>query len=269
MMIVLSRLAAAFARVVGVLLLSTGWLSTITPAAAERLVTTISTSRVLIGSTYTGAELVLFGAIERDGRTVSRSGGYDIAISVQGPRQPVVVREKDRVGFIWVNQDQRKYPDVPGYYALITSRPIEEITSDVLQARFRLGMQQVVPITGGRAGHDGEQDEAFRAALLRLRVNAGLFSEVPRGVSFLSTNLFRTAITLPATAPLGPYEVTVHLFADGTPLASETTPFELQKVGFEATIAGAAHSRPLLYGLSAAALALACGWLASVAFRRD
>lgn len=268
-MIRIVRLLPAAVRLLRVVAVTAACGATSAPALAERLVTTISTSRVLIGSTYTGAELVLFGAIERDGRTVSRSGTYDIAISVQGPRQPVVVREKDRVGFIWVNQDQRKYPDVPGYYALITSRPIEEITSDVLQARFRLGMQQVVPVTGGRGAQDSAHDEAFRSALLRLRVSAGLFSEVPRGVSFLSTNLFRTAITLPATAPLGPYEVTVHLFADGTPLASETTPFELQKVGFEATVAGAAHNRPLLYGLSAAALALACGWLASVAFRRD
>ncbi len=37
-----------------------------TPAAAERLVASLSNHRVLVTSNFTGAELVLFGAIERD-----------------------------------------------------------------------------------------------------------------------------------------------------------------------------------------------------------
>jgi hypothetical protein len=57
-----------------------------TQASAERLVTTLSTSRVLIASNFTGADVVLFGSVERDAQTVARRGGYDIVVTVTGPR---------------------------------------------------------------------------------------------------------------------------------------------------------------------------------------
>ena len=38
----------------------------ISPAAAERLVASLSTHRVMITSNFTGDELVLFGGIEQD-----------------------------------------------------------------------------------------------------------------------------------------------------------------------------------------------------------
>jgi parallel beta-helix repeat protein len=66
------------------------------PASAERLIISVSSSRVLITSSYTGAELVLFGVIERDGASVSRAGPYDIVVTVRGPATQITVREKAR-----------------------------------------------------------------------------------------------------------------------------------------------------------------------------
>jgi hypothetical protein len=67
------------------------------PVAAERLVSTLSTSRVLIASNFTGADVVLFGSVERDAQTVARRGGYDIVVTVTGPRENIVTFRKQRV----------------------------------------------------------------------------------------------------------------------------------------------------------------------------
>jgi uncharacterized protein (TIGR02186 family) len=75
----------------------------LSPASAERLITSLSSHQVLVSSSFTGTELVLFGAIERDGATVVRKGGYDIVVTVSGPRETLVVRRKDRVAGIWTN----------------------------------------------------------------------------------------------------------------------------------------------------------------------
>ena len=48
------------------------------PSGAERLVTSLSSHQVLVTSSFTGVELVLFGSVERDAATVPRRGGYDI-----------------------------------------------------------------------------------------------------------------------------------------------------------------------------------------------
>ncbi len=45
----------------------------ISPAFAERLITSLSSHQVLVSSSFTGTELVLFGAIERDGATSFRA----------------------------------------------------------------------------------------------------------------------------------------------------------------------------------------------------
>ena len=89
------------------------------PAAAERLITTLSTSRVLIASNFTGADVVLFGSVERDAQTVARRGGYDIVVTVTGPRETIVTFRKQRVAGIWVNADQRTFVKVPSYLTVL------------------------------------------------------------------------------------------------------------------------------------------------------
>ncbi len=81
-------------------------------AAAERLVFALSTHRVLINSSFTGAELVLFGTVEPNG-TARQNPGYDLVVTVTGPKQDVVTRRKERMLGIWVNLDSRTFVESP------------------------------------------------------------------------------------------------------------------------------------------------------------
>jgi len=238
------------------------------PARAETLITSLSSHRVLISSNYTGTSIAVFGAIERDAQTIARATGYDVAVTVRGPRQFLTVREKERLGPIWINQEQQKFPQAPAYLSVLTSKPIEEITSDQLRQRQKIGLQAIVnaaDFTNERGGEDKE----FRQALYRLKAQEGLYLEDERGVTFLTPDIFRAGIPLPATAPPGEYDVQVVLFADTVILASTVTHFELVKTGFEEQVGAVARDWSLLYGLATAAIALFFGWLASVIFRRD
>jgi uncharacterized protein (TIGR02186 family) len=237
-------------------------------AFAERLVTSISSSRVLITSSFSGAELVLFGAIERDGFTVSRSGSFDVVLVVKGPPTAFVVREKMQTGPIWVNSAQRKYADIPSYLAVHSSRPIADVTTEQLRERFQLSLGDVVAAKGGPA-LAALEPQKFHSALIRLKMSEKLYQANDKGVVFLAPNLFRTTITLPSTAPLGNYEAFVTVFSDGAPLATERTDFEVLKTGFESRVAIAANAQAFLYGLATILLAIGFGWLANFAFRRD
>ena len=50
------------------------------PAAAERLVTSLSEHRVMVTSSFNGSEVVLFGGIERDTGVLPLRGNYDVAV---------------------------------------------------------------------------------------------------------------------------------------------------------------------------------------------
>jgi uncharacterized protein (TIGR02186 family) len=239
-------------------------------ATAERLVTSLSDYRVSIASNFTGTDLVLFGTIERDAATVARRAGYDVVVTVIGPRQTVRTFRKDRVLGIWVNVESRTFVDAPSYLTVLTNRPVEEIASIDVLRRLQVGLEQtLLPQMIGADVADVVRDDPFRMAFLRLRQQRGLYLERTNGVTFLTPTVFRAAIPLPADAPIGTYEVDVKLFADATMIAREPSAFELYKIGFEQFVASAAREHGLLYGLTTAGLALFIGWVASIVFRRD
>jgi uncharacterized protein (TIGR02186 family) len=102
-----------------------------------------------------------------------------------------------------------------------------------------------------------------------LRKERGFYREENAALTFLTPNLFRTSITLPAESDIGNYEVDVRLFADGTPIARTSSALEIVKVGLEQFVASAARDHALLYGLAVVLMAMTTGWFASIVFRRD
>jgi uncharacterized protein (TIGR02186 family) len=240
------------------------------PAAAERLISTISSHRVLITPSFTGAELVLFGTVERDAESLPRRSGYDIVATVRGPRESLVVRRKERVVGIWVNTDSREFVQVPAYLAVLSTRPAEDITTLDQARRLQLGLRRtLLPQQIGPDTADVVRDDPFRVAFLRLKQSRGLYVEVPDAVKFLSPVLFRATIPLPAGVPVGSYQVELKLFADRDLITRGGDSFEIVKFGFEQFVAASAVNHGLLYGLATAAMALLTGWLASVVLRRD
>ncbi|MBR7552515.1 TIGR02186 family protein, partial [Mycobacterium tuberculosis] len=70
---------------------------------AETLIAAASPAVVRIEQNFTGAEITVFGTIERDRVAVSRADPYHIAVVVIGPPERVVVRRKSRIVGLWIN----------------------------------------------------------------------------------------------------------------------------------------------------------------------
>jgi uncharacterized protein (TIGR02186 family) len=240
------------------------------PAAGERLIASLSTHRVMVTSNFTGEELVLFGGIEPDPGSRARRAGYDVVVTVTGPRQTVVNFRKARMLGIWVNSDSRVFENVPSFLAVLSNRPLEDIASAEILRRLQLGLDNIpLPQRASVNIADAASDDPFRLAFIRIKTDHKLYREVSNGVTFLTPLLFRASIPLPAEVPVGIYEVDVRLFADGGQITRAPAPFEVYKWGFEQIVTSAAREHGLLYGLATAMMALATGWLASVVFRRD
>ncbi len=243
----------------------------IQPAAAERIVSSLSRHQVLVSSNFTGTSIVLFGSVEPDTPTARRrSSTYDILVTIAGPRETVVTRRKERVLGIWANVDSRTFVSVPTYLAVLANRPFENITNPDTRRRLQVGLDYIVlPQQIGPNIGDVAPNDPFRANFIRLKTEHALYSQQPTGVTFLTPTLFRSEIRLPAVATFGNYDVDVKLFAEGEMIARANSAFEIVKVGFEQFVASAARDYGLLYGIVTAMLAVFTGWFASVVFRRD
>ncbi len=240
------------------------------PAAGERLVASLSNHRVMVTSNFTGEELVLFGGIEQDAASRPRRTGYDVVITVAGPRQTVITFRKERMVGIWVNADSRVFEDAPSYLAVLSNRPLDAIASNETLRRLQLGLDNIpLPQRASIKIAAAGSDDPFRLAFIRIKRDHGLYREVSNGVTFLAPTLFRASIPLPAEVQVGTYMVDVRLIADGAQVARAPAPFEVYKFGFEQIVTTAARDHGVLYGLATAMMALATGWFASVVFRRD
>jgi uncharacterized protein (TIGR02186 family) len=240
------------------------------PAAAERLVASLSNHRVMITSNFVGEELVLFGGIEQDAASRPRRADYDIIVTVTGPRQTMMTFRKERILGLWVNADSRVLENAPAYLAVLSNRPLDSVTNTETLRRLQLGLDNIPLLQRASVNiADAASDDPFRVAFIKIKTEQGLYSEVSNGVTFLAPALFRASIALPAEVPVGTYEVDVRLFADGVQIARTPAPFEVYKSGFEQIVTAAAREHGVLYGLATAMMAIATGWFASVVFRRD
>lgn len=227
------------------------------PAMAESLVADLSDHLVRITTGFTGSDVLLFGAIEGEG---------DIVVVVRGPTSHAVVRRKERVAGVWINQNRIGFSDVPAFYAVASSRPLADILPHPVAARHQIGVSNLRLTVDGSAA---EADRAaYREALERNQARNGLYPGEIGRVTFLGDRLFRTNVEFPANVPTGIYRVEVYLVRDGQVASAQTTPLEIRKAGLEAEIFGFAHRQKVWYGLIAILLALMAGWGAGELFRR-
>lgn len=245
-------------------------LAAASPAAAEKLIVSLSNHRVLVTSSFTGEQLVLFGTIEPDAPRGPVRNSYDIVATVTGPATTLRTRRKERVAGIWINNASRQFVNVPSYLAVLSNRALTGITDETRRRRLQIGLDSF--ILKQRVGPDFADTvpgDPFRAAFVRIQTAAGFYREDAAGVTFLTPTVFRAEIPLPSTAPTGSYAVDVMVFSGGELIVRGNSALEVVKAGFEQFVATAAHDYGLLYGLVTALMALLTGWVASVVFRRD
>jgi uncharacterized protein (TIGR02186 family) len=229
------------------------------------LVPDVSQRDIEIAYSFTGAELLLFGAILYPGGRLPRGEApTDIVVVVKGPTQPVLVREKKKVAGIWVNAEHQRYSSVPSFYALASSRPIERIVDERTRAIYELGLDSLQLSPGSNSAITVEQ--GFQRGLVDLKRRAGLYLEAPHAVEISEGVLYRARLTIPARVPVGRFTAETFLIRDGRVLAAAVREIDIRKSGFERFVARAAERRSILYGLAAVVLSvglgLAAGWIA-------
>ncbi len=236
-------------------------------AAADKpvLVPDISAREVQIRYSFSGTQLLLFGAILYPGGRIPDRPA-NIAVVLRGPVQPILVREKDQIAGIWMNADSNRFRSAPSFYSVASSRPIRDLVDERTAAIYELGLRNLQLSPGG--GALPEKEQRFEAGLLDLRKRQGLYAENPNGVEITGGVLYRATINIPSQVPVGTYTAETFLIDRGKVIAAATRDIEIDKSGFERFVALAARRHRFLYGLVAVIMSLALGWVAAIAFRR-
>jgi uncharacterized protein (TIGR02186 family) len=240
------------------------------PGAMEAVQADVSARNVAVTSSFNGTEIVIFGAVDNSQQPSAESGYYDVLIVVEGVPGRLVARHKNNVAGLWLNTSSATFDLVPSYYAMSSTRPLDEITTEEFRALHGIGFQHLrfTPAVGQAQALSTEDLKSFREAIIRLKQKQGLYVKDEYGVAFIGRSLFRASIELPANVTVGPFETRVYLFRDEKLLSKYTVRLNLEREGVERHLHAFAFSFPTLYGLTTVAIAVAAGLLASAAFRR-
>ena len=242
------RLAAALTFVITTTALA--------PANAQ-LVAALSNHLVAITTGFSGTDVLLFGATDGTG---------EVVVVVRGPEGVATVHRKGRTFGIWVNEADMDFANVPGFWAIAASRPLEELLPQRVADFHQLGLEYLRLLPLERSSE--RRIREFRDALIRNKQRAGLYAETQGNIAFLGNRLFRTDLWIPANAPIGTYTVSVYLVRDNDVVSAETTPLVVGKVGFEARVFDFAYRVSLGYGILAVLIAAMAGWVANLMFRK-
>jgi uncharacterized protein (TIGR02186 family) len=227
-------------------------------AATPDLVVDLSLARVSITSAFQGESILMFGMFDPPG---------EIVVVVAGPPARETVLRKQRFLGLWLNTGRQSFDDVPAYYAIAASQPLQRLLArgaggEILSLEDRLST--VKPV--------GERDAAllaqFRGGLVEVKRSEGLYPAAIGQVTVQAGRLFRVDLPFPSRLPEGVYEVRAYLLRDGKIVAAVSRPLPVGKVGFSAQLAGWASHDGALYGLGAILLALVAGWIGGAIVRR-
>lgn len=223
------------------------------PARANPpLLADLSTYRIAIDAGFTGMRLFLFG---------TRSEIGDVVVVVRGPQHNYVVRQKSRVAGVWVNRDQMRLRSWPDYYAVASTRPLDELNAEALLTLLDAGTEALKPT-------NAEPEKLkFADAFMTHQQKQRLYpAAVP--LVFMGDSLFKAIIPFPDTIAGGMYTAEIYLISDGVLIGMQTLPITVEKTGFDAAIYNLAHQHPAWYGLMAIAMAVGAGWLAGRIFSK-
>jgi len=225
-------------------------------ARGDAIVADLSSHLIAITGGFTGASVTLFGAIDGPG---------DIIAVVKGPEREMTVWRKGKVAGIWVNAESMTFTNVPSFYAVAASRPLDEAVLPDTAALYRIGAANLK--LESKPAMTGDRAKRFAQALIDEQQRVGLIAAEIGKISFLGERLFRATISFPANVPTGTYLVQVFLARNRDVVGGQTTPLIVSKVGIGAEVSDFATREAAAYGAIAVLTAVLAGWLASLPFR--
>ncbi len=246
-------------------LLAVFGIAIMTVAATPVLVPEVSQDRISIRGDFNGAQLLLFGAITYPPGT-RNTDQADIVVVLKGPVESIVVREKQQIAGIWINAASSEFRSAPGFYAVASSKPIDEIVDGKTADIYELGLNHLQLSPAGAI--DSRELDRFVNGLVDLNARGNLFKNLPNSVKITNSVLYQARINLPASVPVGDYTAETFLILDGRVEAAEVKEVTIEKIGMGRFITNLSQNNGFLYGLIAVFISVFLGWSAGYLFRK-
>ena len=230
-----------------------------TAFAKDNLVTDLSESTVEISSTFSGADILLFGAY--DGQK-----NDDIIVVVSGQKGNIKVDKKEKKFGIWMITESIKFLNVPKYYYIASNRKIKDITNTTEIKKRKLDFNSF-ELKNDKIDYNN-LDKKWYEALKRNMKKKQFWKIEENSIKLNKNTLFRKTLSLPSNVSTGMYNVKILHYRKGNLISQEESKIKIDRTGISANIYNFAQNFSAIYGIIAVIIALFFGWLTNFIFRR-
>ena len=230
------------------------------PAPAE-MVTALSESRVDISYNYQGKTLLVYG-------NLPEPGGH-ILLEVRGPEKTRTLQRKGKKAGLWMNVESLTLSGVPGYYALLSDAPLDEVMPEGKQGELGIGRKSLFRNAEWEGESTKASPEEYFQGLIDHMTDIGVYRLEPEAVTVRDGGLFRAELHMPSRVPVGEYRIVTRQMKDGEVVHQDEQSLSVAKVGIEKWLYNLAHENSAWYGLLAIAVALFAGWFVGMITRGE
>ena len=206
---------------------------------------------------FTGKKLSYFGAIDIQG---------DLVIIVTGPRKKIKVFKKEKKIWFWLNSSSRIFADVPSYYFVATSRPLNQMKNDSFLKINQIGLENL-RFEGAEEIEEIERAKWRNGIIDSMRKMGNYFSK-NGNIDIIDEHLFKTEISFPSDIAEGVYIVDTLLLKNDSVIGSNRSFINVSKSGLGEKVYLFATEKGLLYGIFAVIAAMLFGFSVNEAIRK-
>ncbi|HAV49213.1 MAG TPA: hypothetical protein DCX75_03035, partial [Brevundimonas sp.] len=103
-----------------------------------RISAALTDTEVQVDSGFTGASIVLYGAVFNPTDTPA-----DVVVVVRGPDAPVRLVRKSQAAGVWLNSRPVLFEGAPGFYMTSSTRPLSDIANFGQLRRLGVGLDHL------------------------------------------------------------------------------------------------------------------------------
>ncbi len=225
--------------------------------SSQNLIAEFLDNQIDIDVGFTGKKLTYFGAIDTKG---------DLVIIVTGPRKKIKVFKKEKKIWFWINSNSRVFSDVPSYYFVATSRPLNQIKNDSFLKINQIGLENL-RFEGAEEIEEVERLRWRNGIIESMKKMGNYFSKNGK-IDVIDDRLFKTEISFPSDITEGIYIVDTLLLKNDSVIGSKRSFINVSKSGVGEKVYFFATKNGLLYGIFAVITAMLFGFLVNEAIRK-
>ena len=150
-------------------------------SAKEIIMADFSDNKINIDVGFSGAKLLFFGVIDDEG---------DVVVSVTGPRETMNVRRKEKKMGVWINTDFKTFYDVPTYYYVASTKPLEKLNANEALRINQIGIKNI-RFEGAEEEVKKERD-LWRKGITNTMIKLGRYIPQPGSIHISNNRLFKT-----------------------------------------------------------------------------